>query len=305
MKFLAIETSCDDTSVAIVDSSRNVLGMKTLSQSEHARFGGVMPEVASRHHENSILEASLATLEMANLSVNNVDAVCVASNPGLIGSLLVGISFAHGISLALNVPLIEVNHIESHAISAVINNENLDPPFVSLVVSGGHTSVIDVENFTKYKTYFHTIDDAVGEVLDKVAREMGIPYPGGATLDSMALQGDRNFFKMPRPKISNFSFSGIKTWAIEIVKRLGQNHINDLASSLVFGISEYVSDYALKIAKELGRKQICTGGGVAASKVLRKVLSKKCAENDINLFFPDTRYCQDNAAMIGIRGMFF
>lgn len=305
MKFLAIETSCDDTSVAIVDSSRNVLGVKTLSQVEHAKFGGVVPEVASRHHENSILEASLATLEMANLSVDNVDAVCVASNPGLIGSLLVGISFAHGVSLALNVPLIEVNHIESHAISAVINNENLDPPFVSLVVSGGHTSVIDVESFTKYKTYFHTIDDAVGEVLDKVAREMGISYPGGATLDSMALQGNKNFFQMPRPKISNFSFSGIKTWAMEIVKKLDPNHRNDLASSLVFGISEYISDYTLKIAKKLGRKQICMGGGVAASKVLRQTLAKMCAENNVNLFFPDVKYCQDNAAMIGIRGMFF
>lgn len=304
MKFLAIETSCDDTSVAIVDGSRNVLGMKTLSQSEHARFGGVVPEVASRHHESSILEASLAALEMAGLLINDIDAVCVASNPGLIGSLLVGISFAHGISLALDVPLIEVNHIESHAISAVINNENLDPPFVSLVVSGGHTSVIDVESFTKYKTYFHTIDDAVGEVLDKVARKMGIPYPGGAVLDSMALQGNKDFFKMPRPKISNFSFSGIKTWAMEIVKKMGQNHKNDLASSLVFGMSEYISDYTLKVARKLGRKQICIGGGVAASKVLRQVLSKKCAKNNIDLFFPDIKYCQDNAAMIGIRGMF-
>lgn len=305
MKFLAIETSCDDTSVAIVDSSRNVLGMKTLSQVEHAKFGGVVPEVASRHHEDSILEASLSALEMANLSVNDIDAVCVASNPGLIGSLLVGISFAHGVSLALNVPLIEVNHIESHAISAVIDNKNLEPPFVSLVVSGGHTSVVDVESFTKYKTYFHTVDDAVGEVLDKVAREMGISYPGGATLDSMALQGNKNFFQMPRPKISNFSFSGIKTWAMEIVKKMGQNHRNDLASSLVFGISEYVSDYTLKIAKKLGRKQICLGGGVAASKVLRQTLAKMCAENNVNLFFPDVKYCQDNAAMIGIRGMFF
>ena len=305
MKFLAIETSCDDTSVAIVDSSRDVLGMKTLSQVEHAKFGGVVPEVASRHHENSILEASLAALEAAGLSINNIGAVCVASNPGLVGSLLVGISFAHGVSLALNVPLIEVNHIESHAISAAIDNKNLEPPFVSLVVSGGHTSVIDVESFTKYKTYFHTVDDAVGEVLDKVAREMGIPYPGGAILDSMSLRGDKDFFKMPRPKISNFSFSGIKTWAMEIVKKMGQNHKNDLASSLVFGISEYISDYTLKIAKKLGRKQICIGGGVAASKVLRQTLAKKCAENNINLFFPDIKYCQDNAAMIGIRGMFF
>lgn len=305
LKILAIETSCDDTSVAIVDDLRTVLAMKTVSQlKDHAKFGGVVPEIASRHHEESILEASFEALRMANLKISDIDAVAVTSCPGLVGSILVGTSFAKGISIALGVPLIFVNHIEAHACSCLLEHRRINPPFLSLVISGGHTSIIDVENYNKYVTYFYTVDDAVGEILDKVARSLGINYPGGAHLDKMAQFGNKNKFKMPVPKIQNFSFSGIKTWALNICKNVkNDEEKNDLSASLLFGISEYVSEKLVNLAKSFGRTMICLGGGVAASQTLQSVLEEKCNLRKINLSYPSPKYCSDNAAMIGIRAI--
>lgn len=300
MKVLAIETSCDDTSAAVVES-RDVLGICTISRlKDHANFGGVVPEIASRHHEESILSAVSESLKQANLDLNDIDAVAVTSHPGLVGSILVGTSFAKGVSLALGLPLIEVDHILAHACSPMIEHKDLNPPFLSLVISGGHTSILNVKNLKEYEVCCHSVDDAVGEVYDKVARSMGIPYPGGAELDKMALIGDPFTYKMPVPKIDNFSFSGIKTWALNISKNISESNRNDLASSLVYGISNYVSDKVIKILNEFNYDKITIGGGVACSKVLRQVLSQKLSEESIKAYFPSPKFCSDNAGMIGL-----
>ncbi|MBO6127103.1 MAG: tRNA (adenosine(37)-N6)-threonylcarbamoyltransferase complex transferase subunit TsaD [Clostridia bacterium] len=305
MIVLAIETSCDDTSVALVDDKKHVLAMQTVSRlKEHAKFGGVVPEIAARHHEASILCAAESALNLSGIKKSEISAVAVADRPGLKGSLLVGTSFAKGISLAGNLPIICVDHIEAHAVSCIIENNNLNPPFLSLVISGGHTSVIEVKNYKNFKVYFKTIDDAAGEVLDKVARNMGIAYPGGAVLDKMAKFGDKNKFKMPIPKINNFSFSGIKTWAINIAKKINsEDEKKDLAASLVYGISNYVSENLIRIAHEINYKKIAIGGGVACSEVLREVIAKKCQEQNFEFYKTQKKYCSDNAAMIGILGM--
>lgn len=305
MKILSIETSCDDTSAAVVDSnSRDVLGFCTISRlKDHANFGGVVPEIASRHHEESIFDAVSCALSESSLNSCDLEAIAVTTKPGLIGSILVGVSFAKGFSFALDLPLIEVDHVQSHATSAMIEHKNLKPPFLSLVASGGHTSIIDVQTYTEYETCFKTVDDAVGEVYDKVARSLGIPYPGGAKLDQMALEGECKY-KMPVPKISNFSFSGIKTWALNISKNIQENEKNNLASSLVYGISNYVSDHLIRIARNLGRDKISIGGGVACSNVLRSVLKRRCDLHNIELFIPSPKFCTDNAVMIAFQGIY-
>ena len=201
-------------------------------------------------------------------------------------------------------PLININHIEAHAISCIIENNKISPPFLSLVISGGHTSIIEVKNYKEFKIYCKTIDDAAGEVLDKVARNMGISYPGGAILDEMAKFGDKNKFKMPIPKIENFSFSGIKTWAINISKKIDDSSKKDLAASLIYGISNYVSEHLIRIANEIKYKKIAIGGGVACSQVLREVLEKKCKEQNFEFYVTPKKYCSDNAAMIGILAIY-
>ena len=305
MIVLAIETSCDDTSVAVVNDKRCVLAMKTVSRlKEHAKFGGIVPEIAARHHEESILTASESALCLSGIRKDEINAIAVTNSPGLKGSLLVGTSFAKGASLVKSLPLLYVNHIEAHAVSCIIENDEISPPFLSLVISGGHTSVIEVKNYQNFKTHFETIDDAAGEVLDKVARNMGFPYPGGAMLDKIAKLGDRNKFKMPIPKIENFSFSGIKTWAINIAKKIDEDIKKDLAASLVYGISNYVSDHLMRIANKINYKKITIGGGVACSEVLREVIAKKCKEQNFEFYSTSRKYCSDNAAMIGILGIF-
>lgn len=302
MKVLAIETSCDDTSAAVVETdSRDVFGMCTISKlKDHANFGGVVPEIASRHHEESILFAVSESLKQAKIDLSNIDAVAVTSRPGLVGSILVGTSFAKGISLALDLPLIEVDHILAHACSPMIEYKDLNPPFLSLVISGGHTSVLNVKSLKEYEVCCHSVDDAVGEVYDKVARSMGIPYPGGAELDKMALIGDSSTYKMPVPKIDNFSFSGIKTWALNISRNISESERNNLASSLVYGVSSYVSDKVIKILNNYNVNKITVGGGVACSKVLRQVLSQKIPQTNIKTYFPSPKFCSDNAGMIGL-----
>ena len=304
MIVLAIETSCDDTSVAVVNDKRRVLAMKTVSRlKEHAKFGGVVPEIAARHHEESILFAAESALSLSGIKKSEINAIAVTNKPGLKGSLLVGTSFAKGASLAKNLPLICVNHIEAHAVSCIIENDEISPPFLSLVISGGHTSIIEVKNYKNFKTHFETIDDAAGEVLDKVARNMGFPYPGGAVLDKMAKLGDKSKFKMPIQKIENFSFSGIKTWAINIAKKIDEDTKKDLAASLVYGISNYVSNHLIHIANKINYKKITIGGGVACSEVLREVIEKKCQEQNFKFYSTSKKYCSDNAAMIGILGI--
>lgn len=303
---LSIETSCDDTSVALVNDKSGVLGGYTISQAKnHAEYGGVVPELASRKHEENIVLCAQNALLDSSLEISDVNIVAVTVRPGLLGPLLVGVSFAKGISMGLDVPIVGVDHIEAHAISSIIENKELSPPFLSLVVSGGHTSIIDVPSFSEFLVCARTRDDAMGELLDKVARDMGIPYPGGAVLDSMAMIGNKDTFAIPMPKFENFdfSFSGIKTWALNIVKKTNKEERNNFASSLMFGLSEYVSNNLIQIALNRNRKNIALGGGVSSSKVLRSVLSQKCKEHNLNLYFPSSKYCVDNAYMIGILGI--
>ena len=308
MLSLSIETSCDDTSVAVVDDSYIVHSMCTISQaSNHALYGGVVPEVASRFHEKNIVLCTNKALSDANIDSSQVDIVSVTVCPGLAGPLLVGGSFAKGVSLGLNIPIIGVNHVEAHAISSIIENTRLSPPFLSLVISGGHTSVIDVLNYCEFKTYAITRDDAVGEVLDKVARALGFPYPGGAVLDKIAFDSGRNSsFTIPNPKFENydFSFSGIKTWALNILKKISKDEINNFISSFMFGICDYVCDTTIRIAHKLNRSKIALGGGVACSKVLRETFFYNCMKNNIKLYTPTPKYCADNAAMIGLLGIY-
>lgn len=305
---LSVETSCDDTSVAIVDSHRVVRSMCTMSQaSSHALFGGVVPEVASRSHETNIISCAEKSLLEADLKLSQIDVISVTICPGLAGPLLVGGSFAKGLSLGLDIPIVGVNHVEAHAISSMIENTSLSPPFLSLVVSGGHTSIIDVINFTEFKTYAVTRDDAVGEILDKVARTLGFPYPGGAILDGIALKNGYNSeFPIPNPRFENydFSFSGIKTWAFNNLEKIPKYKINDFISSFVFGVFNYVCKTTITIAKKLGRTNIALGGGVSSSKVMRRIFLSECESNKINLFVPTPKYCADNAAMIGLSGIY-
>ncbi|MCL2311926.1 MAG: tRNA (adenosine(37)-N6)-threonylcarbamoyltransferase complex transferase subunit TsaD [Firmicutes bacterium] len=308
MKIIAVETSCDDTSVAVIDGPRKVLSLKTISQNrEHAKFGGVVPELASRYHANSILSVANDALSEAFISIDEIDSVAVTVTPGLVGPLLVGLSFAKGVAIALDIPIVGVNHLYAHALANLIENADLSPPFLCLIVSGGNTSIVDVIDYVNFRTISKTLDDAVGEVFDKVARKLGISYPGGPTLDNMAKKGKFNVFKMPKPKIANynFSFSGIKTWAINIIDKLSSmDEKNDLAASLVHGISIYVTEILIKIAKKLGRTKIAIGGGVASSFVLRTYISKECKINGFDFFYPSLKYCTDNAAMIGVQGFY-
>ena len=307
MLSLSVETSCDDTSVAIVDDSQRVCSMCTISQVSHALYGGVVPEVASRFHEANISLCTRNALLDANMKLSQIDLVSVTVCPGLAGPLLVGGSFAKGLSLGLNIPIVGVNHVEAHAISSIIENTHLSPPFLSLVISGGHTSVIDVMSYSEFKTYAMTRDDAVGEVLDKIARALGFPYPGGATLDKIAIEnGRKSSFIIPNPKFENydFSFSGIKTWGLNVLKKISNNEINDFISSFVFGICDYVCDTTIRIALKLNRNKIALGGGVASSISLRKTFLNSCAKNNIELYTPSPRYCADNAAMIGLLGIY-
>lgn len=300
MNVLAVETSCDDTSVAVVDDKSRILGMKTVSRLvDHARFGGVVPEIAARRHEESILFAAREALHLSGISRREIGTVAVTDKPGLVASLLVGTSFAKGVSLAGNLPLICVDHVEAHATSCMIDSK-VSPPFLSLVISGGHTSIIEVKSCSEFKIHFKTIDDAAGEVLDKVARNMGIQYPGGAVLDKMAKFGDKSRFRMPIPKINNFSFSGIKTWAMGILGKCNDGDYNDLAASLVYGISNYVTFHLMRIADELGYSSISIGGGVACSQVLREVIDSICKEKKNKFHITPAKYCSDNAAMIGV-----
>ena len=305
---LSIETSCDDTSVSVVDDSRVVHSMCTISQaSTHASYGGVVPEVASRFHEKNIVLCTKKALVTAGIKLSQIDIISVTVHPGLAGPLLVGSSFAKGLSLGLDIPIVGVNHVEAHAISPMIENADLSPPFLSLVISGGHTSIVDVISYSEFKTYAVTRDDAVGEILDKVARALGFSYPGGAALDTIAIEnGRKSSYGVPNPKFENydFSFSGIKTWGLNTIKKIPNDEINDFISSFVFGICDYVCDTTIKIAHKLNRKRIALGGGVASSKSLRKTFLYNCSRNNIDLYIPSPKYCADNAAMIGLLGVY-
>lgn len=308
---LAIESSCDETAVAITKGTK-VLANKISSQIEiHKRFGGVVPEIASRNHILSIDNVLLEALQQAKLSIKDIEVVAVTYGAGLLGALLVGVSYAKALSYALGIPLIGINHIKGHVLANFIDNAQLQFPFICLLASGGHTAVLKVKGYYDSVILGSTVDDAAGEAFDKVARVLGLPYPGGPEIEKYALKGKNNI-PMPRAfkgkKHLNFSYSGLKTAVINYVhntKAKGQE-INpyDVACSFQTEAAGVLIDYAIKAALQENIKTIALAGGVGANSFLRDNLIEACSEHNIKVFLPEKKLCTDNAAMIGVAAYF-
>lgn len=313
MKILAIESSCDETAAAVVENGRRVLSSVIATQvEEHKLYGGVVPEIASRRHSESIVGVVREALAQAGLTLDEVDAVAVTYAPGLIGALLVGVNFAKGLSLSANLPLIPVHHLRGHIASNYITNPVLEPPFLCLVVSGGHSHIIEVSSYTDLRVLGKTRDDAAGEAFDKAARAMGMPYPGGIHLDRLAESGDDRAFRLPRPTVDgaplDFSFSGLKTAVINILhnaKQKGETiSTADLAASYRKAVVDCLVKNFLRAADETGHQKLVIAGGVSANRLLRRRLEAECARTGRTLFMPDLSLTGDNAAMIGAQAYY-
>ena len=313
MKILAIESSCDETAAAVVEDGITVLSSIISSQiEEHKLYGGVVPELASRRHCENVLGVVNEALSAANTTLDGIDAIAVTYAPGLIGALLVGVSFAKGLAMATGKPLIPVHHIAGHMASNYISHPELKPPYLCLVASGGHSHIVEVLDYTKFKVVGRTRDDAAGECFDKVARTLGFPYPGGVHIDKAAKIGDANAYILPHPKVTgspyDFSFSGLKTAVINLVHNAEQKKTpvnkEDLAASFQKTISEILVEKSVNAAKELGYKTMALAGGVSANTGVRSLLQQECDKAGIKLFMPALNLCGDNAAMIGCQGYF-
>ena len=313
MKILSIESSCDETAAAVVENGRNVLSSVVASQvEEHKLYGGVVPEIASRRHAEAITGVVQQALDKANTTLDDIDAIAVTYAPGLIGALLVGVNFAKGLSLSKNIPLVPTHHLRSHIASNYIAHEDLKPPFLCLVVSGGHSHIIQVNDYTDMKIIGRTRDDAAGEAFDKAARTMGMPYPGGIHLDKVAENGDPNAYTLPFPKVVNspydFSFSGLKTAVINLIHNASQKGeelpVADLSASFRQAVVNCLTTNLMKAAKDTNSKTIVIAGGVSANSLLRKTLQELCDENGYKLYMPPKSLCGDNAAMVGAQGYY-
>lgn len=312
---LGIESSCDDTSAAVLKNN-TVLSNLTAGQKVHELYGGVVPELASRAHQQNIIPVVDGALKMAGIDAAAIDAVAFTRGPGLLGSLLVGTSFAKAFALSLNKPLIEVNHMMGHVMAHFIEDEGKDKPefpFLCLTVSGGHTQIVLVEDFLKMKVLGSTIDDAAGEAFDKAAKLLGFPYPGGIKIDQHAKLGNPNAFEFAKPVITgyDFSFSGLKTSILYFLQKMTaqnpdfiQENINDLCASIQRVIVEILMKKITKCANDLNISEIAIAGGVSANSGLRNALIEKGKENNWKVFIPKFEYCMDNAAMIAITGKY-
>ncbi|MEE2682624.1 MAG: tRNA (adenosine(37)-N6)-threonylcarbamoyltransferase complex transferase subunit TsaD [Actinomycetota bacterium] len=298
---LAIETSCDETAAAVVAEGRNVLSSIVSSQVDiHARYGGVVPEVASRAHVDLIAPVVAQALVEAGIDQNDLDLIAATRGPGLIGSLLVGISAAKSLALVWKKPFIGVNHLEAHLYSCFLEEPDLELPLVVLLVSGGHTMLVAMDDHLDYRILGETLDDAAGEAYDKVARYLGLGYPGGPIIDRLAVSGEAKI-DFPRPMLNegyNFSFSGLKTSVINYVRKHPETSIEDIATSFQEAVVDVLVTKARKAALEIGAKGICIGGGVAANSRLREAVLDACLEEDLQSFVPSRSYCTDNAAMV-------
>ena len=313
MKILAIESSCDETAAAVVEDGRTVLSSIIASQvEEHRLYGGVVPEIASRRHAEAIVPVVSNALKDAKLTLKDIDALAVTYAPGLIGALLVGVNFAKGLALSSGLPLVPVHHLRSHIASNYISNKELNPPFLCLVVSGGHSHIVMVEDYTKMKIIGKTRDDAAGEAFDKAARTMGMPYPGGIELDKAAEGGDPHAFKLPRPVVHDapydFSFSGLKTAVINLLHNAAQKgeklNYADVCASFRFAVVDCLCTNFIKAAEELGVTKLVIAGGVSANSLLRKTLSEECEKRNWQFYMPEKSLCGDNAAMVGAQGYY-
>lgn len=308
---LGIESSCDETSIAIVKNGREVLSNVISSQIEiHTRFGGVVPEVASRNHIEAINNVLNEALEQAKLKITDVDAIAVTYGAGLIGALMVGVSFAKSLAFALNKPLIAVNHIKGHISANYIEHKDLIPPFICLIVSGGHTAIVEVESYVKLNLIGTTQDDAIGEAFDKVARVIGLGYPGGPKIDAYAKQGKNNikFAKDSLKNTFNSSFSGLKTAVINYVHTLNQKGkelpIEDICCSFQTEAVDGLVEKSLRACRRFGYKKICLAGGVSANSYLREKMTQRGKQEGIEVYAPSLKLCTDNAGMIASLGYF-
>lgn len=307
---LGIESSCDETSIAIVKNGREILSNVIASQIEiHSRFGGVVPEVASRNHLMAINNVLNQSLEQAKITLDKIDAIAVTFGAGLMGALMVGVNFAKSLAYALNVPLIKVNHIKGHISANYLADVNLTPPFISLIVSGGHTALVKVEDYVTNTLIGSTTDDAVGEAYDKVAKVLGLGYPGGPIVDKMAKTGNANitFVKHDGLKNSfNFSYSGLKTAVINYLHNQKQHNkvpnVADVCASFQAEAVKTLVEKSIKACKKFKQKTLVVAGGVAANSSLRESLVKAGGENGIKVKFPPLVLCTDNAAMIACEG---
>lgn len=313
MKILAIESSCDETAAAVVEDGRHALSNVVASQvEEHKLYGGVVPEIASRRHAEAISGVTRRALEDAETPLGGIDAVAVTYAPGLIGALLVGVNFAKGLSLASGLPLIPVHHLRSHIAANYLASPELKPPFLCLVVSGGHSHIVRVEDYTRFTVLGRTRDDAAGECFDKSARAMGMPYPGGVLLDRRAANGNPNAYRLPHPKVDgsdyDFSFSGLKTAVINLLHNAAQKgetvNIDDLCASFQHTAVDMLAENTLRAAEDTGAGTVVLAGGVSANSGLRSRMTRECEKRGIRLYFPPLPLCGDNAAMVGAQAYY-
>ena len=310
---LAIESSCDETAASVVRNGREVLSNIISSQIDlHTLYGGVVPEIASRKHMEQVNQVTEEALKTAGVTINDITAIAVTYGPGLVGALLVGVSFAKSLAFAAGKPIVGVHHIEGHISANYIENLDLEPPFTCLVVSGGHTNLVLVEDYGAYKIIGRTRDDAAGEAFDKVARAVGLGYPGGPKIDKLAKEGNKNAIDFPRAKVEgspyDFSFSGIKSAVLNYINHCEMKNIEinraDLVASFQNAVVDALVSRAVMAAKEHGLKKLALAGGVAANSALKAALEEECARNGIKFYHPSPIFCTDNAAMIGVAGYY-
>lgn len=307
VNILAIESSCDETAAAVVRDGRQLLSNVIHSQVDlHTLYGGVVPEIASRAHVEKIAAVVQAALREAGMGLGQVDAIAVTCGPGLVGALLIGVSYAKGLAFALDKPLIGVNHIEGHICANYLSAPDLQPPFMCLVASGGHSHLLRVQEDDSYVLVGCTQDDAAGEAFDKAARMLSLPYPGGPGLDALAETGDAARFVLPKPHTQgryDYSFSGLKTAFVNLTHQMKQRGealpLADLAASFRKAVVEQLTDKAMLAMQDTGERILALAGGVSANRLMRQYMALACAERGYTLYMPELRFCGDNAAMIG------
>ncbi len=310
---LGIESSCDETAAAVVKNGRQVLSSIISSQIEiHTQYGGVVPEIASRKHIENIDEVIENALVKAGVTFDDIDAIAVTYGPGLIGALLVGVAEAKALAYALNKPLVGVHHIEGHVSANYIENTEFEPPFLCMIVSGGHTHLVRVSDYGKYEIVGRTRDDAAGEAFDKVARAIGLGYPGGPKIDAVSKEGDDKAYVFPQAKIEDapydFSFSGVKSAVLNVINGLKMKgeeiDVANIAASFQKSVVDVIVDHTIKAAMEFGYDKVALAGGVAANSCLRETMKKACEEKGLTLCYPSPILCTDNAAMIACAGYY-
>ena len=313
MKILSIESSCDETAAAVIEDGRTVLSSVVSTQIEkHKIFGGVVPEIASRLHTENISQVVKKALSDADCTLEDVEAIAVTHEPGLIGALLVGVNYAKGLSLASGKPLVPVHHLRSHIAANYITHKDLKPPFMCLVVSGGNTLLCKVNDYTDFTVIGKTRDDAAGEAMDKAARTLGLPYPGGVNLDKISKDGDAEKYKFPKPQVENapydFSFSGLKTSVINLVHNAQQKgeglNPADVGASFIKAVVDTLAEKTVAAMENFGEKTLVLAGGVSANSVLRARMENEAKKHGWNLYLPDLSLCGDNGAMVGAQGYY-